>query len=74
MQSPAHFQFSARLIKAIHQSPQTLTSLGFACGLTQSRISAYLHGEPFGSRSRERVIQLGAALSLPPDACTRSAR
>lgn len=65
------YQLSSRLVIALRRSRSTLTELGAPVGLTQPRISAYCAGRRFGSRVRERIVQIGSVLRIPDEACTK---
>ena len=67
----AAFVLSDALRRAIWESPRTLTALAFPFGFTASNLSSLIHGQRFGPRRRARIVELGASLGVPADACTR---
>ena len=71
MRDLTKFVLHHRLAACMQRSSLTLTELGYPHGLTQSRLSALLHGKAFGPQTRTRVVALGAACGLPPQRCTR---
>jgi hypothetical protein len=70
----AECQMSHALRRAIDGCGRSQTALGFPVGLTQSDLSRYMHGRPFGPRVRAKIETLGLSLGLSLDRCCRSAR
>jgi hypothetical protein len=62
------------LRRAIERCGQSQTALGFQVGLTQSDLSRYMHGRPFGPRVRAKIESIGVSLGFAVDRCCRSAR
>ena len=70
MRSHSKFTLHPDLVEAIRRSPHTQTELAYPHGLTQSRLSQLLHGKPFGDKTRDPVVRLGASLGLDERVCT----
>jgi hypothetical protein len=70
----AEFQMSHALRRAIERCGQSQTALAYPVGLTQSDLSRYLNGRPFGPRVRGKIESIGVSLGLPVDRCCRGLR
>lgn len=68
----AEFRMTHALRRAIERCGQSQTALAYPVGLTQSDLSRYMNGRPFGPRVRAKIESIGLSLGFSLDRCCRS--
>ena len=70
MRDLSKFRASARLVRALRQSPLTAAQLAAPVALTATRISEIVHRKPFGAARLLKVLALAASVGVPTEHAT----